>query len=498
MNLPNLSLSQKLTIYTVTITIVPLFSFIFFGSQIFQVQGLTTINLQELLLQSLILVILNAAFVFAMFIWLYQNVIFPLKQIKDAGFYLSKGHLSYQLPKLSNDEIGKIVEAFNYLSHTLSESITKESQNKNIILNQRNQLALIIASISDALITLDDKYNVILFNKAAEHLTGYQANNILNKNITTLIKLNEGASEIPVTTYCPTIELQPGTGNYIKESVEVIGNNKKSASVSIITKQLKQDDGQIRYLITFKDISQQKDLESMKLDFVSMAAHELRTPLTSIKGYLQVYRSENEKNFNVEQKMFLDRISIATQQLSALIENILSVAKIERGNFSITTTDIDWVEFVRQIVIDLTMRANSKRIHLSFVEPTTKIPHLQVDKIRINEVISNILSNAINYTDVGGEIKVWVDLKDGFVQTHVQDTGVGLSADSIAHLFTKFYRIQGKLEGTMKGNGLGLYITKSIVELHKGQIWANSEGLGKGSTFSFSLPVPKNKEYDLK
>lgn len=498
MSLPNFSLSTKLLIYSIAISAIPFLSLIIFGSQIFQNSNPSTLNLQELLLQILILIVLNVGFLFASFIWLFQNVIYPLKQIKDAGYYLSKGHYNYNLPKFSNDEIGKIVEAFNYLSYTLSEAVSKESQSKNIILNQRNQLALIIASISDALITVDDKYNVILFNKAAEELTGYKSANVLNKNISNLIKLYDGSVEIPVNTYCPSVELQPGTGNFTKDAIKVIGLGNKETTVSIITKQLKQDDGQLRFLITLKDTSKEKDLESMKLDFVSMAAHELRTPLTSIKGYLQVYRSENDKSFNDEQKMFLDRISIATQQLSALVENILSVAKIERGNFTITTTDIDWVEFVRQLVIDLTMRANAKRITLSFIEPTTKIPHVQVDKIRINEVISNILSNAINYTDVGGEIKVWVEAKDGFVITNVKDNGVGLAPDSIAHLFGKFYRIQGKLEGTMKGNGLGLYITKSIVELHKGQIWATSEGLGKGSTFSFSLPIPKNKEYDLK
>lgn len=489
--LPTLNLTPKVIIFTLIIFIIPFLSITIFWSMILNLKTYPESHLQQLILQILALFLINFGLVLALFIWILKSLIQPIKIIRLGVEHISSGHYDYRIPTITNDDIGKTATAINTMAATLYDLIVKSEHNKNVILTERNKLALAISSISEGIITLDNNLNITLFNKAAEYLTGYSQAEVLGKRLGTLVHFSQGQIEIPESEYCSK---DPGgftSSSYEKKALKLVGRSGKESTINLLSKQIKQSGSDLGYIISIQDVSKESQLEAMKLDFVSMAAHELRTPLTSIKGYLAVYRQENEAKFTSEQKMFLDRISIATQQLSALVENILSVAKIERGAFSLSTQAVNWQDIVKQTVGDFTLRAKSKRISLTFTDPIFEIPKLNLDKIRATEVLSNILANSINYTDVGGSVNVWMELKDNFVITHVKDTGIGLTPDQVQHLFSKFYRVLGKLEGTMKGNGLGLYITKSIVELHKGKIWVESAGLGKGSTFSFSFPLPQ-------
>lgn len=232
----------------------------------------------------------------------------------------------------------------------------------------------------------------------------------------------------------------------------------------------------------------EKQLEEMKLDIVSMAAHELQTPLTSIRGYLSVFMEENKEKFDSNQKMFLHRINIAVQQLMGLTDNLLNVSRIERGVFVVFMQTVDWVANVAEVVDEFLERAEDKKITLTFVKPKDRTFFVKADKLRINEVLLNLLSNAISYTGKNGKVSVSIEQKGQEVITHIKDTGVGMPKNAIPHLFTKFFRGRSKTAKGTKGTGLGLYISKAIVERHGGRIWAESE-VGKGSTFSFSLPV---------
>lgn len=232
-------------------------------------------------------------------------------------------------------------------------------------------------------------------------------------------------------------------------------------------------------------------LDEMKSNFVSIAAHELRTPLTSIKGYLSVYMNDYKDKLDADQKDLLGHIGSATEELLALVENLLNVSRIERGAMNLSLVEVNWADLVKGVVDDFLERATQKNIQLKFVSPAPPLPPIKVDKVRIIEVISNLLSNAINYTNPGGMVQVWAEKGDNEIITHIGDNGQGIPAEAIPNLFTKFYRVtQGLTQGSTNsdGNGLGLYISKAIVDMHKGKIWVESE-VGKGSRFSFSLPL---------
>lgn len=352
---------------------------------------------------------------------------------------------------------------------------------------ERNKLSVTLSGITDGVIAIDLNKNIVIFNKAAERLTGYSQEEVNNKPIDQVLKIYDQNNELTFLHYCP-IRTDGFEGViYSKGALRVVG--KRQSFVNLITGQIAEGKAvNLGCILTLHDMTGEKQLESMKLDFVSMAAHELRTPLTSIKGYLSVFISENKHKLNSDQMQLLNSLSTATEQLTSLVENLLSVTRIERGVLNISLESIDWTKFIRDSVNVLTPRAKEKQIDLQFLEPTQPVPQLKIDKVRITEVVSNLINNAINYTEPGGSIKVWVEASGNDVVTNIQDTGRGIPKEAIPQLFNKFYRVTGSLEQGTKGTGLGLYITKSILDIHHGKIWVNSE-VGKGSTFSFSLPL---------
>lgn len=425
------------------------------------------------------------------FIIFFLFLIRPIKRLIDGAHHISKGYFDYQIKIASRDEFEDLSRIINILGMLLKEGSQKSEHNISVILSDRNKLNLTLHNIADAVIAVDLNRRIILFNQAAENLTGFSAAEALNIPVNQIIKL-ENAAVISEEVYCPLKTNDQAHGVYSAKSLKLIGKNEKSVYVDITSTSIASgEDMNVGCIMTFHDVTEQKQLEVMKVDFVSMAAHEFRTPLTSIRGYLQVYIQENEKSFNADQKMLLDRISISVQQLTSLTENLLNVSRIERGAIHIAVQPTDWLSLVTQSVNNLSVRARDKKIELSLTAPTNPIPKVYADQLRIIEVLNNLIANAINYTQPGGEIKVSLELKGSEVITHIVDNGQGIAADAIPHLFSKFYRASGKLEHDVKGTGLGLYITKAIIEMHHGRIWVESE-LGRGSTFSFSLPIVTN------
>ena len=227
------------------------------------------------------------------------------------------------------------------------------------------------------------------------------------------------------------------------------------------------------------------------VDFLSVVAHELKNPLSALIGYLSLFTKDTISSLNEEQKMLLNRVNISAKQLASLIENLLNSSRIERGVLQLNLEEANLPDLVKEVVDEYSLLAQERKINLSFVPPPGNVPSVKVDKTKIVEVISNFLSNAINYTKSPGVIKVSIDAGPEEIITHVQDSGIGIAKESLLKLFNKFYRAEINKSEKPSGMGLGLYISKTIIEMHEGKIWAEST-LGQGSTFSFSLPVEKN------
>ncbi len=411
----------------------------------------------------------------------------PILELYQASFYLKKGDFSHRLTIKTGDEIEEVADTFNLIAANLTQVFQRLNQERTVLVNQSSKAEAVLSTIPDAVIAVDLNRNINFFNKAAENLTGFSTIQVLGKPISSIFKIFDKKDEISPLTYCPISTTNSDSMLFSRENLE-LDSGQKQAFVNLTARQIKGGASHnLGCIMTLHDITREKQLEAMKMDFVSMAAHELRTPLTSIKGYLSVFVQENEHKFNPDQMMFLTRIGLSTQQLLNLVENLLNVSRVERGTFSVFRQPIDWIDLVKHSVNDLTNRAREKKITLQYVD--SGIAHLSVeaDKLKIVEVLNNLIANAINYTHSGGTIWVWVEVGNQEAITHIRDTGIGVPKQALPHLFSKFFRAHDKLE-MIKGTGLGLYISKAIVELHHGKIWVQSEQ-GKGSVFSFSLPI---------
>lgn len=456
--------------------------------------------------------------------WVAKRIIDPIAKLNEGLHVIQSGNLDYRVDIKSGDEIEDLSQDFNLMADHLKENFRKlQMQNtsadrsaqlllgrdldlrkmndeleeeKEAISAEKNKLSVILSGVSDAIIALDLNRNIISFNKVAEHLTEFSESEVLGKPIDQVIKLRTKEWKISPLEYCPDVQEDFEGIAYTKKGVEIFSLknnlnslNSKGVFVNLIASQIREGKRvNLGCILTLHNVSEERQLEEMKLDFVSMAAHELRTPLTAIRGYLSVFINENKAKFNDEQNMFLSRINIATQQLMGLIENLLNVSKIERGIFNVNLEPTDWLALTKQIFSWFEERAKAKNITFQLIEPATPLPKVSADKLRITEVLGNLLSNAIAYTPAGGQIQVKLEQNNNYIVTHVQDNGEGIPKEAIPKLFTKFFRVSGNLEQGSKGTGLGLYIAKSIIDMHHGQIGAQSEP-GKGSTFSFALPI---------
>jgi signal transduction histidine kinase len=248
---------------------------------------------------------------------------------------------------------------------------------------------------------------------------------------------------------------------------------------------LNDDPNGIAALITFHDLTKTHQLEQMKIDFVALAAHELRTPLTEIKGYLDILENE-ATGLTKSNRDFLKRTIASANQLNGLMHNLLNVSRIEHGELGYEPEPVDYVTFLHGIEPELQSSAVGQNRKLKLELPQ-KLPPVTADATALREVIVNLVQNAIAHTaPKTGTITITVVKRRNEVETVVRDNGTGIPADALPHLFTKFYRVE-EMKSATRGTGLGLYICKSIIMAHGGNIWVESEE-GKGSTFTFVLP----------
>ncbi|GAC1476674.1 MAG: response regulator [Ktedonobacterales bacterium] len=240
-------------------------------------------------------------------------------------------------------------------------------------------------------------------------------------------------------------------------------------------------------LYMFRDVTHEREVDRMKSEFVSLVSHELRTPLTSIKGYVDLLLDGDAGDVNEEQQEYLEIVRNNSDRLVALINDLLDVSRIESGKIELQRAAVDLAHLIESTVSSLRPQIDAKGQHLS-LDLAPALPTIMGDANRVTQILTNLLSNAYKYTPREGNITVSAHGEQGCVRVAVRDTGIGLSPEEQAQLFTKFYRAQNRTTQEVGGTGLGLTITRSLVEMHGGAITVTSAP-GMGSTFSFTLPT---------
>lgn len=238
-----------------------------------------------------------------------------------------------------------------------------------------------------------------------------------------------------------------------------------------------------------------EQLDKLKDEFVSLASHELRTPMTVIKSYIWMLLEGKAGELSEKQRSYLDRTYTSTDRLINMVNDMLNISRIESGRLTVEPKPLSMPSLVAEVIAEMQTRAQEQQLLLQFVPPQTELPMVYADLDRIKQVLINLIGNSLKFTPQGGSISLMCEQKDGYIVTHVKDTGRGIKAEDMNKLFRKFNMLGSSYltKQSGQGTGLGLYLSKALVELHKGRIWVASEGEGKGTTFSFSLPAVSSR-----
>lgn len=428
----------------------------------------------------------------------------PIQSLVKGAHIFGEGKLDYRVSLRTNDEFDELAGAFNQMATNLDDSTQKLERNKDIISAERNKLAVVLSGISDAVIAIGLNRQILLFNTVAQELTGYKEIDVLGKPLDQLIKLYFKENIIQATTYSP-IRLDNYEGIlWSQKNLKLVTPTQHELFVNVVASQIKEGEKVgVGCILTMHDISKEHQLEEMKLDFVSMAAHELRTPITSIQGYAGLLKQAATK-LSPDDNDSLQKLLLSSEILANLVDNLLNVSRIEQGRLILKITHITMGKLVKEVVDTIMPTAIEKKQKITILGNHEVLPQVLGDPARIKQVVTNLLSNAIKYTPELGSIIISIseqqDANKRILVVAVSDNGQGIAKEAMPHLFTKFFRAANPLVMEAKGTGLGLYISKSIIDMHMGKIWATSEK-ERGSTFAFALPIPSEadlKEYEEK
>lgn len=225
---------------------------------------------------------------------------------------------------------------------------------------------------------------------------------------------------------------------------------------------------------------------------VNHLAHELRTPLTSITGFSEFLLKHGARQSPEKLRYYCEILFLESSRLSRMVDNLLDLSRMRAGKLGLQRTPTQLAEVAERSLLSLQLQAGEKKIELISALPEG-LPLIEVDPDKLQQVLTNLVANAIHYSPAGSRVELGARLDDGHLEVWVQDNGIGIAAEDQTRVFDEFYRVEGEAGASTKGSGLGLPISKTIVEMHGGRIGVQSQ-LGVGSRFYFRLPTAPSTE----
>jgi len=327
-----------------------------------------------------------------------------------------------------------------------------------------------LASIGEGLIAVDNDRKIMVINKAAENMLGWKMKDLVGRELTSL-----------------PLEYEEGQSFFVRK-------DKTRFPIAITVTPIKLGKKTIGAIDIFRDITREKEIDRAKSEFVSLASHQLRTPLGIAKWYIEAMSGEGYLD-NVPQvaRDYLDEVYKSNERLLSLVRDLLSISRIDQGKVRDTPELTNITQLIKDIIKAMSILARKSNITLHLDLKKTNIPSLLIDPLRLQEVIENLIANAITYSKSSGNVEVIVDTKHESILIMVKDEGIGISQTEKAKLFTKFFRSEKASVKNTEGSGLGLYVVKSYIDGWHGTIDVESSE-GKGSTFTISLPLTKESD----
>lgn len=358
---------------------------------------------------------------------------------------------------------------------------------------ERNELKSILGSLDDALIVYDENFYVIFFNPAAERLFKLTAKTVLGHKLAAQDVERAGwrtLIQVIFPSLAPRVTTHSKEGEY-PQTLDVSFTDPQ-LEFRVTTAPVNDDTGRLlAFMKIVRDRTAQTAAMRSRSEFVTIASHQLRGPVTDINWALESLARATE--LTDANKLLVANATAASRGLMRRIEDLLSIAKMEEGQFGYAFADTDIADFLSKILADILPAARKAGVKVYFDRPAGDLPHATIDSKQLSLAVVNLLENAIRYNVLNGEVIVKVDKMPDkpYLEITVKDTGIGIPPEALEKIFTKFYRADNAMKTQTEGSGLGLYIVKSIVQAHGGETWVESE-LNRGTTVHFTLPTDPN------
>lgn len=394
---------------------------------------------------------------------LARTITTPIKEITRQASAMARGNFDLQVDVRSKDEIGNLAEEFNYLAAHLRKALSQKEEEKE-------KLESVLANMSDGVIATNPDGNIIIKNKRAEE--------ILDRPITRLQSIHEVLSLSEPLTFPLTEERST--------FLELQSNDENQTIIRITFTPIKLNEIIVGMVVLLEDVTEQEKLDRQRKDFVANVSHELRTPLTTIKSYLEAL-DEGALQDKETAARFVGVARQEADRMTRLIQELLQLSRLEakQSRFHRHAADLE------AILVDVTDRFHFQSIqkNISFsAHIPSLLPRVYVDQDKIEQVLDNLISNAIKYTPEGGAVTIVAQRKeDGMVEVSVADSGMGIPKQDLGRIFERFYRVDKARSRSLGGTGLGLSISQEIIQAHGGTIEIHSE-YKKGTIVSFTLP----------
>jgi signal transduction histidine kinase len=335
------------------------------------------------------------------------------------------------------------------------------------------------------LIVLDAEHTITFINEAACKYLGKPLDDITGQNLYSVMDMSF-PNDNTFDRWLSSVKEASATASQSWERVRLnVTDNQPTRLFDLASYYNKGNPHHNETMLVLFDHTLRYSQDEQAVSFIALSVHELRTPLTLLRGYIEAFEEELHGQLSPEFKDFMFKMNATAQQLTAFVNNILNVARVDGDQLVLELSEENWSDIIKSAADTMALRAKVRGITIEYsIQPN--LPTVGVDRISIHEVINNLIDNAIKYSGQSKHILVSTRLNDhGLVETTVKDWGVGIPPNIMSNLFTKFYR-DHRHRTQVGGTGLGLYLSKSIVTAHGGQIWVNSKE-GEGSTFGFSL-----------
>jgi two-component system phosphate regulon sensor histidine kinase PhoR len=411
--------------------------------------------------------LLAAAMALALAITIARRMTRPLLDLRTMAARLAGGELTVQVPIPPDEEVAALAQDFNLMASRLRQLLAS-------VETERQRLATVLSTMADGILMVSRDDQVTLANQAAHKL----------------VLLPETALPVPLDTLMTGASLLPTVRAVRREDAdaqptvidEIVTPDTQRALRALITRLPTPQDDQM--LVVLQDLTEVRRVEQARRSLMVNLSHDLRTPLASLQAMIETLQ-DGALDERAAALDFLRRMDEEVQSLNRLVNEVLELSRIETGQLELYRAETELGELLERAAARLEAQAQQSDIGIE-LDVAADLPLPNVDASRIEQVLLNLLQNALNFTPSGGSVTLAAALDDDHIVVRVQDTGIGIAPDDLPHIFERFYKAdRARSSG---GTGLGLAIAKHLVERHGGQIWAESQ-LGQGTTVSFTLPL---------